>query len=159
MGREVVVPSPGSRRNVDIWKPSQMESFLPTPVERLLNGQQGHSHHLPRWRREDTSGTARQSMYCCCPSQICLTALLRRTRQWFNVPALQGSIFIFPTQLTPASAVSCNLLFVKGRGRTSSNLESSTGQGLHLTPGQGWPLGVLLMQRLLLVLCLCFFAD
>lgn len=39
MGRVVVVPRPGSTRTVNIWKPSQMESIQPTPVERLLNRQ------------------------------------------------------------------------------------------------------------------------
>jgi len=39
--REVTVPRPGSRRNVNSWKPSQMESLLPTPAERLLNRQRG----------------------------------------------------------------------------------------------------------------------
>ena len=72
-----------------------------------------------------------ETCYCCCPSQICLAGLLRRTRQWFNPPALQDDIFIFPTGLTPASAMSCNSLLIKGSGRTSSNLESSTGQGIH----------------------------
>jgi len=34
--RGMLVPSTGLRRNVNIWKPSQVESFLTTPPENLL---------------------------------------------------------------------------------------------------------------------------
>lgn len=52
--REMLVPRTGLRRNLNIWKPSQVESFLTTPAEKLP--------------REDPSGTAQQSVHCWCPS-------------------------------------------------------------------------------------------
>lgn len=130
MGRKVIVPSPGSRRSINIWKPSQMQSFLPSLAERPLN-RQGCRDCLPRWKREDIHGTAQQSVHCCCPFQMCLTGWLRRTRQWFNPPALQSHIFISPTGLNSASAMSCNFLLITGRGKASSKLASLTGQGIY----------------------------
>lgn len=129
MGRAVASPSWGSRRNVN-WKPSQKESSLPTPVERFLNRQEGCSHHVPRWRREDTSGTAQQSVLLLLIPNLS-AGLLRRTRKCFNSPILQGNTYIFPAGLTPTSKVGCNFLVFRGRERTKSNLESWTGQGMH----------------------------